>query len=113
MTAPSMIKAMSLETPWATRVFSSSRRVTAPIRVPTTVIRPPVSGTPATATAAMADSSMPSPMLLASEEELTPTTMRPTSAARIPEVTYTSSFVRATGTPASRAEFSLPPTAMT
>ena len=54
---------------------------------PMTVTLPPVNGVPATATAAIASSSMPTPVLLASDAEVALTAIRPTSPARTPEVT--------------------------
>src|SRR5206468_1328059 len=47
----------------------------------------PVGGVPATATAAIASSSIPTPVLLASEAKFALTVIRPTSPARTAEVT--------------------------
>ena len=113
MTAPSMIWATSLGTPCVMSVFCSSLSITAPTTAPQTVTLPPVRGVPATATAAIASSSMPTPVLLASEAEVALTVIRPTSPASTAAVTYARSLTRAAGRPASREAVSLPPTAST
>src|SRR4051794_487238 len=87
--------------------------IMAPISVPTMSARPPVSGVPPTATAAIASSSMPRPTRFASLAELRAITIRPAIPAHSPLMAYTERLTRATGTPASLAAASLPPTAST
>src|ERR1700735_272628 len=85
---------------------------TAPIRVPTTLPRPPVNAVPPTTTAAITSSSYPTPAFgtAAPSRAVSTTAANPTSN---PFATYVPSATARVSIPASHAAGSLPPSAYT
>jgi hypothetical protein len=95
---------------WITVATISCIR-SAPIRVPTTLIRPPDNGVPPTTTAVMALSSIRRPTNEGSLAPRRAVFTTPASAASTPHAMYTVRRVRPTGRPASLAALRLPPIA--
>src|SRR5471032_122942 len=95
--------------PFASSLYRSIFMISAPISVPTMYALPPVNAVPPTATAAMASSSEPRPITLASDEELTDIDINPASPASAAHNVYAIIFTRAVGMPLKYAACSLPP----